>query len=128
MVIAGLATLLALKVIVPGVGGIPVLQSVVESIPGVTVTVQVAPGANESAQVVGTVVTSDPAGSPLAATTSPVAVTVPVLVKVTYRALPVNAGFLPIFFTDKANIDGGAMLVLNVVALGVWVRVISSLS
>lgn len=41
-----------------------------------------------------------------------------------YRAFPVNGGLL----TDSASIDGGAMLVLNVVAPGGVVRVITNSS
>ncbi len=71
-------TLVALTVIVPGVGAVPVLQSEVAFEPGVIVTVHVAPGANVPVHVVGTVVMFVPVGSPAAEAESPVAWFVPV--------------------------------------------------
>ena len=75
---AGRATLVALTLIVPGVGAIPVVQLEVASGPGVIVTVHVAPGANVPVHVVGTVVMFVPVGSPIAETESPAAGFVPV--------------------------------------------------
>ena len=45
-----------------------------------------------------------------------------------YRAFPVKAALSAGLFTDNANIDGGGTLVLNVVAPGVVVRVITKTS
>lgn len=73
-----MATLVALTVMVPGVGAIPVLQSEVAFMPGVIVTMHVAPGANVPVHVVGTVVMFVPVGSPVPKTESPVAWFVPV--------------------------------------------------
>ena len=117
-------TLVALTVIVPGVGGVPVLQLEVAFEPGVIVTVHVAPGANGPVHVVGTVVMFVPVGSPVAETESSVAGFIPVFLIVMYRAFPVNGELL----TDSASMDGGAMLVLNVVAQGAVVRVITKVS
>ena len=45
-----------------------------------------------------------------------------------YRAFPVKAALVDMSLTDNANIDGGGTLVLNVVAPGVVVRVITKTS
>ena len=115
---------MAPTVIVPGVGEIPVLQLEVADAPGVIVTVHVALGANVPVHVVGTVVMFVSPGSPVAKTENPVAGFIPVFLIVMYRAFPVNGEFL----TDSASMDGCAMLVLNVVAPGAVVRVITKVS
>ena len=115
---------MAPTVIVPDIGAIPVLQAEVADAPGVIVTLQVALGTNVPVHVVGTVVMFVPVGSPVAETESSVAGFIPVFLIVMYRAFPVNGELL----TDSASMDGGAMLVLNVVAPGAVVRVITKVS
>ena len=115
---------MASTVIVPDVGALPMLQSEVADAPGVIVTVHVSLGANVPVHVVGVVVMLVPDGSPVAKTESPVAGFIPVFVIVMYRAFPVNGEFL----TDSASMDGCTMLVLNVVAPGAVVRVITKVS
>jgi len=44
------------------------------------------------------------------------------------RACPVKAALVAVSLTDNANIDGGETLVLNVVAPGAVVRVITKTS
>lgn len=119
---------MALTVIVPGVGAIPVVQLELALEPGVIVTVHVALGANVPVHVVGIAVMLVPVGSPVAETDSPMACSVPVFSIVMYRAFPVKAAFSPVLFTDNANIDGGRTLLRNVVAPGSVVRVITKTS
>jgi ABC-type transport system involved in multi-copper enzyme maturation permease subunit len=98
----------------------PVPQLDVALAPGVTVTVQVALGANVPVHVVGTSVIFVPVGNPVASTDTPVAEFAPLVIVITL-ALPVKAvlSVLPSTLNPKV-----ATLGVNVVVAVVDVAVI----